>query len=101
MIWDDPEERRKKKIRKAAKSAASAGGGGVALWFFSLLYPRTEESEGIAALLADLALPLVLYALVVLGFILFKEKLALKVYVLMSWIVLPSYVVYLLMRAAQ
>ena len=101
MIWDDPEERRKKKIKKVGKGAASALGGGVALWVFSLLYPQPEEAKDIAGLLADLSLALILYGIVVLAFILFKEKLALKVNTLLVWLVLPSYVGYLFMNAAQ
>ena len=74
MAWDSPEERHQKKIKKTAKGAASALGGGVALWFFSLLYPKHEGVEGLAELLADLSLVLVLYGIAVLCCIIFRNK---------------------------
>lgn len=101
MIWDSPEERHRKKIRKAGKGAATALGGGVALWVFSMIYPKHDEAEPIAALLGDLSVALMLYGIAILACILFKEKVALKFNALLTWLALPSYVAYLFMNAAQ
>lgn len=101
MAWDSPEERHQKKIKKTAKGAASALGGGVALWFFSLLYPKHEGVEGLAELLADLSLVLVLYGIAVLCCIIFRNKIALQVNMILAWIIVPAWVAHLLMNAAQ
>ncbi len=99
MVWDTPEEKTQKKLRKCTKNAAYAVGGGLGLWLLKAFYPEKEGAEKITELFTAFGGCLILYGVTVLAVILFKKDWALRINAVLSWIVIPSYVVYLLVNA--
>lgn len=98
-MWDDPEQRLNKKVRKAARNGALSVGGGVGFFFMGVLYPHEEGADHIASLFTNLALVMIFYGAVMLATVMFKRKLVPPMNFLMTWLVLPSLILFLFSHA--
>ena len=98
--WDDPEERLNKKIRKIGRTGAYALGGSIGLWLVSLFFPKEEGHEKITDMMSDIALLLSVYGIILFIGIIFKRKRAPIINLLMTWIIIPTWIAYLFMSAS-
>ena len=96
---ETPEARENKKLRKLLKQTASCVGGGVALWLLKTFYPAPEGSEKITALFGDLAVMLIIYGLSVMAVLIVRRAWAFKINTALIWLIIPTYVMYSLVRA--
>lgn len=99
--WDDPEEKLNKKIRKVGRSAAYAIGGGLGLFIIKVLFPKEEGHEKITDMIGDIVTVLIVYGAVLLLSVIFKKKLAPLVASIMTWLIVPSWLIYLFMNASS
>ena len=97
--WDDPEEKLNKKLRKIGRNAAYAYGGAIGLFLLKSLYPKEEGHEKITDVMGDISLMLVMYANVIILTVLFKKKLTPLVASLMTWLVIPAWLIYIFKNA--
>ncbi len=95
-MWHDEEEKKAKKFRKVAKSAAYSVGGGIGLWLLSIFLPDQEGSEKIIPLLWDLGTALFVFGGVVLATIVLKRDWTFPMHMLLSWLILPSWIIMLI-----
>lgn len=97
--WDDPEEKLNKKLRKIGRTAAYALGGAIGLWVIGAIFPKEDGMDKIIDIMGDIALMLVVYGIVLLAGVVFKKKLAPIINMVMTWIVVPTWIAYLFMAA--
>lgn len=97
-MWDDPEQRLNKKVRRVARNGAFSIGGGVGLFFMGMLYPHEDGANHIARLFNNLALVMILYGVVMLATVMFKRRLVPPMNLVMTWLVLPTLVLFLFSR---
>lgn len=98
--WDDPEEKLNKKLRKIGRNAAYGIGGGIGLLLIKMFFPKEDGHEKITDIMGDLILMLFVYGAVLLLAIIFKKKLAPLIAMLMTWVIVPSWLAYLFMNAS-
>jgi len=99
--WDDPEEKLNKKIRKIGRNAAYGIGGAVGIFLIAALYPKEEGSENIVKIMNDFSLVLFVYAATLLLAIILKKKYAPIINMLMTWFIIPGWIVSLVMQHAN
>ncbi|MCC7304706.1 MAG: hypothetical protein IT558_00435 [Alphaproteobacteria bacterium] len=97
-MWGDPEQRQEKKLFRIGRRAAYAVGAGVGAWFLKYLYPRPEEADHIAAMLGPLGWVLIIYAVIIMAFIILKKELAPMIDMIMMWLVVPALLFYIFMN---
>ena len=97
--WDDPEEKLNKKLRKIGRSAAYALGGAIGLFIIKAFFPKEEGQEKITDIMGDIVLVLFVYGAILLLALIFKKKRAPLVASLMTWLVIPSWLVYIFTNA--
>jgi len=99
--WDDPEEKLNKKLRKIGRNAAYAIGAAIGIFIISALYPKEEGSENIASIMGDFSLILFVHGAVLLAALVFIRKRASIIGGLMSWLITPSWIGYLIMQYSR
>ena len=99
--WDDPEEKLNKKLRKIGRTAAYSIGGAIGLFLVKALFPKEEGHEKITGMMGDIVLVLIVYGAVLLLALILKKKLAPIIAMLMTWIIVPSWLTYLFMNASN
>ena len=98
--WDDPEEKFEKKIRKIGRTGAYAIGGSIGLWIILALFPKEEGHEKITGVIDNVVFMLFVYGCILFGAIIFKRRKAPLVNLLTTWIIIPSWLAYTLLKAS-
>jgi len=96
--WDDPEEKLNKKLKKIGRNAAYAMGAAIGIFLIAALYPKEEGSEHIASIMGDFSLVLFVHGAVLLAALIFIRKRAPLIGGLMSWLITPGWIGYLIMQ---
>ena len=95
-MWHDEEEKKAKKFRKITKNSAYSVGGGIGLWLLSVFLPKEEGSEKILPLIWDLGTAFFVFGMLILVTVAFKRDWTLRMHRLLSWLILPSWVIMLI-----
>ncbi|HBR67861.1 MAG TPA: hypothetical protein DEA55_00605 [Rhodospirillaceae bacterium] len=93
-MFGDPEERLKKKLRRCTRNAVLAVGIGIGLLLLKTFYPDQEGAEHITKLFGTISLCLIFYGGALLAAIIFKRAWAPPLNTLLTWFVVPSYLLY-------
>ncbi len=93
-VWDDPEAKKQKKLNKCMRNAVFALGVGIGLLLLIAFYPDKEGAENITKTFSTLSWCLILYGTTLLATVIFKRDWAPPMNTLLTWIVVPAYVVY-------
>ena len=98
--WDDPEEKLNKKLRKIGRNAAYGIGGAIGIFLIATLYPKEEgaETQTMIEVMNDFSLVMFVYAAILLGGLIFQRKRAPLINMLMTWFIIPSWIVVLVLE---
>ena len=96
--WENPEEKLNKKIRKIGRNAAYSIGGAIGIFLIATFYPKEEGSQKIVEIMKDFSLVMFVYAITLLAVIIFQKKRAPLVNMAMTWFIIPSWIVYLVLQ---
>ncbi|MFK7839470.1 MAG: hypothetical protein AB8B83_03990 [Bdellovibrionales bacterium] len=99
--WDDPEEKLNKKIRKIARNAAYSIGAAIGIFLIAAIYPKEDGSETISKVMNEFSTVMAVYAAILLGSIILKKKYAPIISTLMTWVIMPTWIGYLVLQYAN